>query len=132
MELVTAQLLAKRQFAGRFAGERQSPLVLPLVRGPQAHDPLFCSGKNPSLKSSVPRVHQIVAAFISTSCRRRATIASSPGSNIQTPTTILLASLGMPALAFVEPVAGFSSILGVPARSCLATSLGAILTRCWS
>ena len=43
---------------------------------------------------------------------RRPTIASSPGCNIQTPTTSVFASAGMPWLGFC-PVFGFSSIDGV-------------------
>ncbi len=43
------------------------------------------------------------------------TIASSPGCNIQTPTTSVLASAGIPWLGF-WPVFGFSSIEGVPVR----------------
>ena len=50
---------------------------------------------------------------------RRPTIASSPGCNIQTPTTSVFAFEGMPWLGGC-PVLGFSSIDGFPSRK-LAT-----------
>src|SRR5450432_1063511 len=71
------------------------------------------------------------AALARTSCRRRATIRSSPGSSIQTPTTIVFSSVSKPAAGFL-PVPGCSSMLGLPRRSSAATSRGEILTRCGS
>src|SRR5262249_17803986 len=70
-------------------------------------------------------------AFCRTSRSRRATIISSPGSSIHTPTTIVFSSLGSPAPG-LRPVCGFSSMLGVPLRNSAATFIGEIFTRVWS
>src|SRR4029079_475542 len=66
-------------------------------------------------------------AFARTSFKRRATIASSPGCSIQTPTTIVFSSVCSPAPGR-RPVCGLSSMLGVPLRSSPATSSAFILT----
>ena len=67
-----------------------------------------------------------------TSRKRRATIISSPGWSIQTPTTIVLTLAGMPAEApVVWPVEGLSSMLGVPRRSSVMTSRGEIFNFSW-
>src|ERR1019366_4395022 len=67
-----------------------------------------------------------------TSRKRRATIISSPGWSIQTPTTIVLTLAGMPAEApVVCPVEGLSSMLGVPRRSSVMTSRGEIFNFSW-
>src|SRR5262249_49512680 len=73
------------------------------------------------------REHHDAIAARSTSLSLRATIASSPGCNIHTPTTIVFGPPGNPALAGFPPVEGFSSILGFPSRIFCATSVPVIL-----
>ena len=72
------------------------------------------------------------AAPCSTSWRRWATTTSSPGCIIQTPTTMVLAPPGSPVPAGSPPVAGFSSIRGLPWRIARITSVPVILIRFWS
>src|SRR6202022_1468005 len=71
---------------------------------------------------------QELAAPCRTSRSRLATIRSSPGRNIHTPTTIVLVPPSRPALAGGPPVEGLSSMRGVPWRIFCIASAPLLLT----